>query len=150
VYKAVAMAKIKIVATNYTAFDFFNDKTSIAHSMRMILSEVFDRDLFAIIDGLQITRVELPGDFQNAILASIEAKQNISQSTRYRGNMVRACELHRSPLPLPFPRPPSPSPCHSHHPPSADSPLPPQPPLFATLPWRCVAGGDVWHPAARC
>merc|ERR1711918_336415 len=41
----------------------------------------------ANIDAFQITRVELPGEFQNAILDSIEAKQNITRTERYMENM---------------------------------------------------------------
>ena len=41
--------------------------------------------LFAFVEALQIMRVELPAQFQNAILQSIEAKQNITQAQRYRG-----------------------------------------------------------------
>merc|ERR1711924_111400 len=48
---------------------------------------VFDEQLFALIDAFQITRVELPNEFQNSILASIEAKQNITTARRYKDNM---------------------------------------------------------------
>merc|ERR1711918_267767 len=41
----------------------------------------------ANIDAFQITRVELPSEFQEAILKSIEAKQNITRTERYMENM---------------------------------------------------------------
>ena len=62
---------------------------------RRRITKVFDEQLFARIDAFQITRVELPVQFQNAILQSIEAKQNITSSERYKDNMEVTC--HRVP-----------------------------------------------------
>lgn len=81
------MAKSIIVATNFTAFEFFNDKQMITRAMQAELTRVFYEDLYSIMDAFQITRVELPTDFQDAILTSIEAKQNITWSERYKENM---------------------------------------------------------------
>merc|ERR1719473_2445031 len=53
----------------------------------MRITEVFQDRLMANIDAFQITRVELPSEFQEAILKSIEAKQNITRTERYMDNM---------------------------------------------------------------
>lgn len=87
VYENTAKAVIANVATNFTAYTFFNDKQGIATEMQISITKVFDEQLFARIDAFQITRVELPVQFQNAILQSIEAKQNITSSERYADNM---------------------------------------------------------------
>ena len=59
----------------------------IANQMQIDVTRVFQQELFASIDAFQITRVELPSQFQSAILASIQAKQNISERQRYKENM---------------------------------------------------------------
>lgn len=87
VYENTAKAVIANVATNFTAYRFFNDKQGIATEMQIAVTKVFDEQLYARIDAFQITRVELPAQFQNAILASIEAKQNITSTQRYADNM---------------------------------------------------------------
>jgi len=87
VYENTAKAVIANVATNFSAYTFFNDKQGIATEMQMEVTRVFGERLMANIDAFQITRVELPGEFQNAILDSIEAKQNITRTERYMENM---------------------------------------------------------------
>ena len=87
VYEHTAKAVIANVATNFTAYTFFNDKQGIATGMQYWVTRVFDEELFAFVEALQIMRVELPAQFQNAILQSIEAKQNITQAQRYMANM---------------------------------------------------------------
>ena len=88
VYENTAKAVIANVATNFSAYTFFNDKQGIATEMQLRLTEVFFEQLYAQIDAFQITRVELPSEFQNAILSSIEAKQNITRTERYKDNML--------------------------------------------------------------
>lgn len=87
VYEHTAKAVIANVATNFSAYTFFNDKQGIATEMQLAVADIFSTRLFARIEALQITRVELPGQFQSAILQSIEAKQNITQSQRFLENM---------------------------------------------------------------
>jgi len=87
VYENTAKAVIANVATNFTATNFFNDKEAISIYMQEALTRLFTEKMMANIDSFQITRVELPGEFQNAILASIEAKQNITATERYLENM---------------------------------------------------------------
>jgi regulator of protease activity HflC (stomatin/prohibitin superfamily) len=87
VYENTAKANIANSATNYSAYSFFNDKQMIATSMQISLSRVFDEQLFALLDAFQITQVELPAQFQEAILASIAAKQAITRTQRQKENM---------------------------------------------------------------
>merc|ERR1711935_184558 len=87
VYENTAKAVIANAATNFTAYTFFNDKQGIATEMQIMLTRVFDAKLMARIDAFQITRVELPTEFQDAILQSIQAKQNITRTERYLENM---------------------------------------------------------------
>ena len=88
VFEDTSLATLSQVATNYTAYTFFSDLTGIAAAMRITLSDVFDRQLYTFIDGLQITEVDLPDEFENAIMASIQAQQNITTMERYRENML--------------------------------------------------------------
>merc|ERR1719399_344497 len=87
VYENTAKAVIANVATNFSAYTFFNDKQGIATEMELKMADVFYSKLMASIAAFQITRVELPAEFQNAILDSIEAKQNITKTQRYMENM---------------------------------------------------------------
>jgi len=87
VYENTAKAVIANVATNFTAYTFFNDKQGIATEMQVEITRVFYEQLMASIEAFQITRVELPTQFQQAILDSIEAKQNITERERYKENM---------------------------------------------------------------
>lgn len=88
VYENTAKATIANVATNYSAYSFFNDKQGIAVVMQLEVTRVFDEQLSALVQAFQITQVELPIEFQDSILASIEAKQNITEMERYKENMV--------------------------------------------------------------
>jgi len=87
VYENTAVATIANVACNYSAYTFFNDKQGIAVSMQKYLQKIFAEQLYAQIEALQISQVELPSSFQDAILESISTKQNITRSMRYRENM---------------------------------------------------------------
>lgn len=87
VYINTANSVIANVACNYSAYTFFNDKQGIAADMHVRLKEVFDIQLYAFVEALQITQVELPDEFQDAILESISTKQNITRSMRYKDNM---------------------------------------------------------------
>merc|ERR1712146_487897 len=73
VYENTAKAVIANAATNFSAYTFFNDKQGIATIMQLQLADIFFERLMATVVAFQITRVELPGEFQDAILASIEA-----------------------------------------------------------------------------
>lgn len=87
VYVNTATATIANVACNYSAYTFFNDKQGIAIAMQRELHKKFTQGLYAQIEALQISQVELPSSFQDAILESISTKQNITRNERYKENM---------------------------------------------------------------
>lgn len=88
VYEKTARSTIANTATNYSAYTFFNEKAMIATAMEKDLAKVFDEQLCAFVESFQITQVELPNEFQMAIVASITAKQNITKTMRYKENML--------------------------------------------------------------
>ena len=95
VYVNTATASIANVACNYSAYTFFNDKQGIAVAMQRYLNQKFTTQLYAQIEALQITQVELPNSFQEAILTSIATKQNITRSERYKENMQVTFQTQR-------------------------------------------------------
>ena len=54
-------------ATNFTAYQFFNEKQNIAMRLQYILNEYFSRELYAFVDGFQINEDELPQAFYNSV-----------------------------------------------------------------------------------
>jgi len=87
VYENTATAIVANIACNYSAYTFFNDKQGIAAAMQQVLADEFAVKLYAQVDSLQISHIELPTSFQDAILESIATKQNITRSERYKDNM---------------------------------------------------------------
>jgi len=59
----------------------------IAAAMQKELNRKFGDSLGAYVEALQISNVELPDVFQEAIVTSISTKQNITRSQRYLENM---------------------------------------------------------------
>lgn len=70
------------VACNYTAYNFFNDKQSIAIVMQQELTKVTQELVFASVETLQIMLVKLPASFEDAIVESIAVKQNITRTQK--------------------------------------------------------------------
>ena len=64
VFINTAIATIANVACNYSAYTFFNDKQGIAIAMQSSLRTIFAEQLYASIEALQISQVELPTSFQ--------------------------------------------------------------------------------------
>jgi len=95
VYISTATATIANVACNYSAYTFFNDKQGIAIAMQTVLNDKFKEQLFAQVEAVQISQVELPASFQEAILTSIATKQNITRSERYKENMQVTFQTQR-------------------------------------------------------
>ena len=95
VYVNTATATIANIACNYSAYTFFNDKQGIAIAMMKALRQKFTSELYATVEALQISQVELPASFQEAILTSIATKQNITRSMRYKDNMQVTFQTQR-------------------------------------------------------
>jgi len=70
------------IACNYTAYNFFNDKQSIAIVMQQELDKVTQELMFASVQTLQIMLVKLPLSFEDAIVESISVKQNITRTQK--------------------------------------------------------------------
>jgi len=87
VYVNTAAAVIANVACNYSAYTFFSDKAGIAMKMQDALNSTYNKRLFANVEAFQISQVELPVEFQQAIVRSIATKQNITAIQRYKDNM---------------------------------------------------------------
>merc|ERR1712217_303610 len=79
VYKLYGIHLITEISTNYTAYQFFNEKEKIAHEMRKVMDEYFQERLFATVVSLQINEDVLPEEFTNSVLLAATVKQNISQ-----------------------------------------------------------------------
>lgn len=75
----VASDIIANTASNYSAYNFFNDKQSIALSLQQQLNQYIRPHLYMNVETLQITVVELPQSFEDAIVESISVKQNITR-----------------------------------------------------------------------
>merc|ERR1712217_212390 len=78
-YKLFGIHLITEISTNYTAYQFFNEKEKIAHEMKRVLDGFFREHLFAEVVSLQINEDVLPDEFTNTVLQAATVKQNISQ-----------------------------------------------------------------------
>jgi len=82
----VASNIIANTASNYSAYNFFNDKATIGVAMHRNLNDYTTLNLFLTIRNVQIMLVELPKSFQDAILQSIAIKQNITRTRKIKLN----------------------------------------------------------------
>eukprot|EP00468_Gymnochlora_sp_CCMP2014_P004193 CAMPEP_0167747736 /NCGR_PEP_ID=MMETSP0110_2-20121227/4445_1 /TAXON_ID=629695 /ORGANISM="Gymnochlora sp., Strain CCMP2014" /LENGTH=232 /DNA_ID=CAMNT_0007632667 /DNA_START=156 /DNA_END=854 /DNA_ORIENTATION=+ len=86
----VAAHIIANTASRYSAYNFFNDKQTIAYSMQKMLNDYLPERLFLTVEALQILLVQLPHQFEDAILESIAVKQNITRTEKTKANMMVA------------------------------------------------------------
>mmetsp|Transcript_14945 Transcript_14945/g.26865 ORF Transcript_14945/g.26865 Transcript_14945/m.26865 type:complete len:304 (-) Transcript_14945:242-1153(-) len=86
----VAAHIIANTASKYSAYNFFNDKQTIAYSMQKELNDYLPERLFLTVEALQILLVQLPHQFEDAILESIAVKQNITRTEKAKANMMVA------------------------------------------------------------
>jgi len=84
----VATHIVANTASNYTAYNFFNDKQTIAYDMQRALNQYVAQHLYMTVETLQIILVELPQQFEEAILESISVKQNITRTEKAMQNMM--------------------------------------------------------------
>mmetsp|Transcript_59755 Transcript_59755/g.174710 ORF Transcript_59755/g.174710 Transcript_59755/m.174710 type:complete len:320 (-) Transcript_59755:105-1064(-) len=87
-YELVGMHMITELATNFTAYQFFNEKQKIAMFMRERLDEYFRENLYATVDSLQINEDDLPTAFTNSVLQAATSKQNITRMSKTRDAKV--------------------------------------------------------------
>lgn len=75
------------LATNYSAYSFFNDKQGIATDMLTILEVYFNSRLYVSVEALQLTTTDLPTSFEDAIQETINVQQNISNVQKMQQNV---------------------------------------------------------------
>jgi len=83
-YKLFGIHLLTEISTNYTAYQFFNEKQRIADDMRKIMDSFFQEKLFAEVVSLQINDDTLPEEFTNSVLRAAIVKQNIAQMTEQK------------------------------------------------------------------
>lgn len=75
-------------ATNFTAYQFFNEKQTIAEHMRQQMDIYFQANMFASVTSLQINEDSLPQPFTEKVLQAATERQNITRMTKYRDSQV--------------------------------------------------------------
>lgn len=74
-------------ASNYTAYQFFNDKQGIAKDMQQYVNTYFQHNMYCFVDAFQINTVHLPTRFEDAIQHSLNTKQNITRTSKLVENI---------------------------------------------------------------
>jgi len=87
VYKLVATHLITEMATNFTAYQFFNEKQRIAEVMREELNRYFLANFWSTVESLQINEDDLPNEFTEMILTAATNKQKIAKMDKTRSAM---------------------------------------------------------------
>jgi len=73
----VAIDRLTEIATEYTANEFFVDRTRIGRAMEKLLTEDFESRLYATIFSFQLRSVGLPDEFEKAIQLTEVKKQDV-------------------------------------------------------------------------
>jgi len=84
VYKLMATHLITEMATNFTAYQFFNEKQRIAEVMRKEVDAYFQANFWSTVESLQINEDDLPDDFTQMILTAATNKQKIAKMEKTR------------------------------------------------------------------
>jgi len=87
VYKLMATHLITEMATNFTAYQFFNEKQKIAEVMREEVNVYFQANFWSTVESLQINEDDLPDDFTEMILTAATNKQKIAKMEKTRSAM---------------------------------------------------------------
>lgn len=87
-YKLMGIHILTEMATNYTAYQFFNDKQKIALEMQFLMNEYFTKYLHSSVESLQINEDDLPQQFTDMILQAATMKQNISKTEKTMGAQI--------------------------------------------------------------
>jgi hypothetical protein len=80
VYKLVGTHLITEMATNYSAYKFFDQRAAIASEMGQHMNEFFMTNLYATISTLQINGEDLPREFTEMVNQVAAVKQNIQRA----------------------------------------------------------------------
>jgi len=73
----VAIDRLTEIATEYTANEFFIDRTRIGKNMEKLLKDDFEARLYATIFSFQLRSVGLPDEFEKAIQKTEVMKQDV-------------------------------------------------------------------------
>merc|ERR1719316_452072 len=73
----VSIDRLTEIATEYTANEFFVDRTKIGKAMEKLLKEDFEQRLYATIFSFQLRAVGLPNEFEEAIQKTEVKKQDV-------------------------------------------------------------------------
>lgn len=73
----VAIDRLTEIATEYTANEFFVDRTKIGKAMEKLLKQEFEDRLYATIFSFQLRSVGLPEEFEKAIQTTEVKKQDV-------------------------------------------------------------------------
>jgi len=76
----IAVDILMDAATNYTAYDFFMDRSKIGTNMQDALNKAYTTMCFSTIDFFQLRAVDLPDKFEDAIQLSEVKKQDIQKA----------------------------------------------------------------------
>lgn len=73
----IAIDRLTEIATEYTANEFFVDRTRIGKAMEKLLKEDFEARLYSTIFSFQLRSVGLPDEFEKAIQTTEVKKQDV-------------------------------------------------------------------------
>lgn len=82
IYKLTGIHILTEMATNYTAYQFFNNKQKIAAEMQVNMDIFFRKNLHGSVQTLQINEDDLPKPFTDEILKAATKKQNITKTEK--------------------------------------------------------------------
>jgi regulator of protease activity HflC (stomatin/prohibitin superfamily) len=84
VFQLAGIHIITEYATNFTAYQFFNDKMRITTVMQEHLDHYFMEEFHATVVSLQINEDDLPDAFTDTIRVAANIKQNVSRMQRLK------------------------------------------------------------------
>lgn len=84
IFKLMATHVITENATEYSAYEYFNNKGNIAAMFLVQLDAYYKKNLFASINALQINEDDLPVLFTDKVMEAAVKKMNIKGSMKYQ------------------------------------------------------------------
>lgn len=94
----VAIDRLTEIATEYTANEFFVDRTRIGKSMEKLLKDDFEARLYATIFSFQLRSVGLPDEFEKAIQQTEVKKQDthVAEAEQLSNKVALETELMKA------------------------------------------------------
>lgn len=91
-YVRMSIDRLTEIATEYTANEFFVERTKIGKAMEIALRKDFEAKLYATIFSFQLRSVALPQDFESAIQMTEVKKQDVQVAQQEQKSTVVAWE----------------------------------------------------------